>query len=112
MEEFTKSVKEWVQLDTKLKELNDEVKRLRDMRNEKQKDVISYVQTMERVPKLEISDGFLSFVETKVYTPLSYTFLEQCLVKKMGEKQAEEMIEYIKSERQVKTESEIRRGFR
>jgi hypothetical protein len=110
MEDFSKQVKSWVQLDNRAKELNVELKEIRDRKKDVQGDIINYVQTMERVPKIEITDGFLSFVETKTYTTLTFGFLKTCLLKRFSEEEAEELVEFIKSERKVTVEKEMRRS--
>jgi uncharacterized coiled-coil DUF342 family protein len=46
MEDFTENVKSWVKIDNKLKELNAEVKEIRDKKNDIQQNIMSYVQKM------------------------------------------------------------------
>jgi uncharacterized coiled-coil DUF342 family protein len=44
---FKKNIKDWIHLDNELKLLNEQVKELRDKRNDIHNDIIRYVETNE-----------------------------------------------------------------
>jgi hypothetical protein len=59
---------------------------------------------------IQISDGKLKFASTKVQSPLTFKYLEKSLGEIIkNENQVKQIVEYIKSKREVKVVSEIKR---
>ena len=88
---FENQIQQWVSLDNQLKQLNEKTKDLREKRNTLEEKITNYASSNNLSnATVEISDGKLKFVNTKVQEPLSYKYLEKTLS------------EIIKNETQVK----------
>lgn len=106
-------IKRWVELDNKIKLTSDEV---RDIRTEKSviNDEILEIVEEKQLGKatVNISDGKLKFVSAKHTTPLTLTYIEKCLSDLITNgKQVEQIMAYIKKNRETKTTTEIKRVY-
>tara|TARA_Y100000992_G_scaffold107160_1_gene69782 strand:- start:306 stop:656 length:351 start_codon:yes stop_codon:yes gene_type:complete len=113
MSELESQIQQWVALDNKLKQYNDKAKELRNARNSISEHITSYVETEQLTnATVEISDGRLRFQNTKVTSPLTFKFIEQCLNEVIGdESKVTQIIDYIKEKREVKYNTEIKRFY-
>jgi hypothetical protein len=108
-----KSIQKWVELDNELKRNNDKIKEIRNKKNEIEEKIMTYVETnkMEK-STIQISDGKIRFVETKQTSPITLTFLEQCLSELItNENQVQQIMQYIKEKRETKVIPEIKRYY-
>tara|TARA_Y100000816_G_scaffold30830_1_gene19714 strand:- start:38892 stop:39233 length:342 start_codon:yes stop_codon:yes gene_type:complete len=109
---FEDNIKEWVALDNQLRLYQDKIKQIRDKRttvSDKILNVDSF-ETRLKNKTLEISDGKLKFVSTKVSPSLSFKYVEDSLTKIIkNEKQVEIIMRYLKENREIKMVSEIKR---
>jgi hypothetical protein len=106
-------IKRWVELDNKIKESADEV---RDIRTEKAviNDEILEIIEEKQLGKatVNISDGKLRFVAAKHTAPLTLAYIEKCLSELITNgKQVEQIMTYIKKNRETKTTMEIKRVY-
>jgi hypothetical protein len=106
-------IKRWVELDNKIKESADEV---RDIRTEKAviNDEILEIIEEKQLEKatVNISDGKLRFVASKHTAPLTLAYIEKCLSELITNgKQVEQIMTYIKKNRETKTTMEIKRVY-
>lgn len=106
-------IKRWVELDNKIKESAEEV---RDIRTEKAviNDEILEIIEEKQLEKatVNISDGKLRFVAAKHTAPLSLAYVEKCLSELITNgKQVEQIMSYIKKNRETKTTMEIKRVY-
>lgn len=106
-------IKRWVELDNKIKSTADEV---RDIRTEKSviNDEILEIIEEKQLGKatVNISDGKLRFVQSKTTAPLTLTYIEKCLGDLITNgKQVEQIMAYIKKNRETKTSMEIKRVY-
>lgn len=106
-------IKRWVELDNKIKSTADEV---RDIRTEKSviNDEILEIIEEKQLGKatVNISDGKLRFVQSKTTAPLTLTYIEKCLADLITNgKQVEQIMAYIKKNRETKTSMEIKRVY-
>lgn len=106
-------IKRWVELDNKIKESADEV---RDIRTEKAviNDEILEIIEEKQLGKatVNISDGKLRFVASKHTAPLTLAYIEKCLSELITNgKQVEQIMTYIKKNRETKTTMEIKRVY-
>ena len=106
-------IKRWVELDNKIKTTAEEV---RDIRTEKAviNDEILEIIEEKQLGKatVNISDGKLKFVSSKTTAPLTLTYIEKCLSELITNgKQVEQIITYIKKNRETKTTMEIKRVY-
>lgn len=106
-------IKRWVELDNKIKETSEEV---RDIRTEKAviNDEILEIIEEKKLEKatVNITDGKLRFVSTKHTAPLTLAYIEKCLGDLITNgKQVEQIMAYIKKNRESKTTMEIKRVY-
>ena len=106
-------IKRWVELDNQIKSSADEV---RDIRTEKAVigDEILDIVEEKKLDKatVNISDGKLRFVAAKHTAPLTLTYVEKCLSELITNgKQVEQIMSYIKKNRETKTTMEIKRVY-
>jgi hypothetical protein len=106
-------IKRWVELDNKIKESAEEV---RDIRTEKAviNDEILEIIEEKQLEKatVNISDGKLRFVAAKHTAPLTLAYVEKCLGELITNgKQVEQIMNYIKKNRETKTTMEIKRVY-
>lgn len=109
---FPDNVRNWVSLDNELKILNDKARIIREERNTLGESIANYVETENlHNATIEISDGKLKFQNSKQNQPLTYKLVETCLKDVMPEEEAKKIIKYIKSKREVKIVSDIKRSY-
>jgi hypothetical protein len=106
-------IKRWVELDNKIKLTSEEV---RDIRTEKSviNDEILEIVEEKQLGKatVNISDGKLKFVQSKHTAPLTLTYIEKCLSDLITNgKQVEQIMTYIKKNRETKTTMDIKRIY-
>lgn len=106
-------IKRWVELDNKIKLTSEEV---RDIRTEKSviNDEILEIVEEKQLSKatVNISDGKLKFVQLKHTAPLTLTYIEKCLSDLItNSKQVEQIMTYIKKNRETKTTMDIKRVY-
>jgi len=106
-------IKRWVELDNQIKSSTDEI---RDIRTEKAviNDEILDIVEEKKLGKatVNISDGKLRFVASKHTAPLTLTYVEKCLSELITNgKQVEQIMSYIKKNRETKTTMEIKRVY-
>ena len=108
---FENNIQKWVAVDNQLKSLNDKIKTLRETRNTLSGDITNYAQKNNLSNStVNISDGKLKFVNTKVPAPLTYKFLEKTLGEVIrNEIQAKQIVDQIKDKREIKIVPEIKR---
>ena len=106
-------IKRWVELDNLIKTTSEGV---RDIRTEKTviNDEILEIIEEKQLGKatVNISDGKLKFVSAKTTAPLTLTYIEKCLSDLITNgKQVEQIMAYIKKNRETKTSMEIKRVY-
>lgn len=108
---FETQIKEWVQIDNQLKLLNDKTKSLREQRSKLNENIINYANKNDIFnSQIQISDGKLKITNSKVASPLTFKYLEKCLGEVIrNENQVKQIIEYVKSKREINTITEIKR---
>jgi len=110
---FENNIQKWVAVDNQLKTLNEKMKVLRETRNALTGDITSYAEKNNLSNStVNISDGKLKFVNTKVQAPLTYKFLEKTLGEVIrNDVQAKIIVEQIKDKRETKIVTEIKRYY-
>lgn len=108
---FENNIQKWVAVDNQLKTLNEKIKMLRETRNSLTNDITSYAEKNNLTNSaVNISDGKLKFVNTKVQPPLTFKFLEKTLGEVIhNEVQAKLIVDQIKNKRESKIVPEIKR---
>jgi len=108
---FENQIKQWVQLDNQLKELNERTKDLREKRNILEKNITTYASSNNLSNSVvQIGDGKLKFLNTRVAEPLTFKYLEKSLSDVIkNENQVKLIMEHIKQKREIKIIPEIKR---
>jgi len=107
---FEEEIQDWVTIDNRLKLLNEEVKQLRSRRSELSDTILNYVDSNKlSQATIKISDGKIKFINTKVTSPLTYKFIQECLAKCLNQDKAEQLINFIKSQRTSNYTPDIKR---
>jgi len=110
---FENTIKLWLDVDDKIKRLNEETRQLRETKNElaeKINVVIDNNKLQDAV--VEIPGGKIKFAQTKVTQPVTLKYVEACLSTIIqDQKQVEQIMTYIKDRREVKTSSDIKRYY-
>jgi FKBP-type peptidyl-prolyl cis-trans isomerase len=108
---FENKIQQWVQLDNQVKKLNEEIKQLREQRNNIESNLSTYAKTNNMVDKtFKVNNDKLKFVDTKVPEPLTFKYLEKTLGEIIkNESQVQVIMEHIKQKRAIKIVPEIKR---
>jgi ferritin len=112
--DFETDVKNWVMIDNQIKQNSEKVKELRKQRNHLTSKIFSYAEdnNLENAV-IEISDGKLKFQQNKQTAPLTFKFLEECLNECIqNEDQVKQIIKFVKSKREFKYVSDIKRFYK
>ena len=110
---FDKQIQKWIELDNRLKKINNEIKITREMKNDLEASIMETVNNKKLLnTTLSTTDGRLRFIETKTSNPLSLTFVEQCLHEIIpNASQVQHILKYIKEKREIKINPEIKRYY-
>ena len=112
-EQFIENIKNWVTADSQLKIIHEKTKKIREMKKKLSNEIVSYMKNKEIInSKIQISDGTLSICNKKEYTTLTFSYLEKCLADIIPDKShIEYIIKYLKDNREVSEELDIRRIY-
>jgi Glu-tRNA(Gln) amidotransferase subunit E-like FAD-binding protein len=106
---FNLYLQEWIKVDNKLKTLNEQMKELRDKRNELEQPIIKYALS-NNLSTTVIEEHKLKFVNNRVSEPLTFKYLEKTLGEIIkSDQQVKAIIEHLKQKRIIKTVPEIKR---
>jgi len=108
---FEQSIQQWVSLDNQLKLLHEKTCALREKKADLSANILSYAEKNKlQNSVVNISDGRLKFVETRVAPQLSFKYVEKCLGEIIeNPREVKRIIEYLKTSRDTKTVPEIKR---
>jgi CxxC motif-containing protein len=108
-----KKLQRWVELDNEIKIANEDIKDSRTERSIINDEIIEIIQEKQLIKAtVNITDGKLRFVTTKQTAPLTLSYLEKCLKEIItNEAQVEKIMTYIKTKRETKTVTEIKRVY-
>ena len=112
---FEEDIKQWVALDSKIKDLYVQLKEHRAVRGNLGTQIYQYATTMNEdgsIPMVQISDGTLKFQQTKVTQPLTLKFIKGCLDEYLGSHHnVDEIMTYIKEQRDIRYIDDIKRYY-
>jgi len=108
---FEQSIQQWVSLDNQLKILHEKTCALREKKSDLSANILSYAEKNKlKNSVVNISDGRLKFVETRVAPQLSFKYVEKCLGEIIeNPREVKRIIDYLKISRETKTVPEIKR---
>lgn len=106
-------IKRWVELDNRIKETTEAVKDIRTEKYVINDEIIELVEEKQLgKATVNISDGKLKFVTAKHTAPLTLSYIEKCLSELItNSSQVEQIMTYIKKNRETKTTMEIKRLY-
>jgi hypothetical protein len=110
---FEQQIQQWVAIDNQMKILNDNMKELRDKKNNISKQINNHIENVQLSnTSIKITDGQLKFVKIKETQQLTFKYLEICLSEIIkNEEQVKKIVDYIKNKREIKYVSEIKRLY-
>jgi hypothetical protein len=110
-QDFVQNVQKWALLDVQLKKINEKTKEYRDYKHKLSESICTYLNENNlQNTKIEISNGEIKLYEKKEYSPLTFTYIEDCLAKLITDKsQVDFIIQYLRDNREVTTSPELRR---
>ena len=111
MASFEQQVQQWVSVDNQIRVLTEKIHELRDNKNNIGENLTSYIASNDlKNATIQISDGKLKFVTTKVTAPLTFKYVEKTLGEVIkNEKQVQQIVIYLKQKRETKLVPEIKR---
>ena len=106
-------IKKWVVLDNNCRKYNDEIKKMREEKNNLCNDLVNYFEEKNvKFPNINISDGKLNLAQTNVANPITLKFLENCFKEYFEDiDESNELLEFIKSKRNYNKSVYIRRIY-
>ena len=113
MSSFENNIKNWVSIDNQIKALNEKTRELREERNELCEEILNYAGSNNLGnATVEISDGKLKFATSRSTAPLTLRFVQKCLEDVISDQESVgKIMKYIKSKREVRTSSDIKRYY-
>lgn len=112
--DFKEKLSKWVNLDNQIKQLNENIKELRNERNNLENEITIYSKENNLINiNIPLNDGKLRIVNTKVNEPITFKYLEKTLEDIIqNEEQIKIIMEHIKQNRESKVISEIKRYYK
>ena len=106
-------IKKWVTIDDQLKIVNDQTKKLRELKQKLTENIIGYHNNHGLINKsIQINNGQLKIVNNKSMQNITFKYLETCLREIIkNETQIQQIIQYIKNKREIKNNFEIKRYY-
>ncbi len=114
MDRFQNNIQKWVEVDNKLKKLNEEIRAYRNQKNELADQIHSVVETNNlNKAVIEISDGSLKFNTVKNTSPLTLKFISKCLSEFISNVDTvDNLLKYIKNQREIKYIPQIKINYK
>lgn len=112
--DFKEKLSKWVNLDNQIKQLNENIKELRNERNNLENEITIYSNENNLINiNIPLNDGKLRIVNTKVNEPITFKYLEKTLEDIIqNEEQIKIIMEHIRQNRESKVISEIKRYYK
>ncbi len=113
MDVFQENIKGWVTIDNSIKTATEELKQMKIKRSEISDTILDYVETENlNSTTININNGSLKFGTVKQINGLTLTYVKSCLEQCISnEDDINSIMEVIKSSREVKVSSEIKRFY-
>jgi len=106
---FDVTVQKWISIDNQIKTVWENLKELREKRAHISEQMVSYMKDNKNATHTT-SDGKIKFTHTKVYSPLTFQYIEQSLREIIhNDDQVKKIIHHLKNNRNEKIVSEIKR---
>lgn len=111
--DLQENIKKWVKLDNNYKFLYNQLREVREEKNNISTNLFNYFSNNNmKPPNVNISDGKLSFVELNNPNALTFKFLEDCFNEYFDEtSQTKDLLDFIKSKRTYSKNKTIKRVY-
>ena len=111
---LVENVKNWVLYDSQLKILSEKIKEISEKKGQLQEVIVDELKKKNMQNTIiEIGDGELKMVPKKEYSSLTFQYIEKCLTDVIPNKEhVDFIIEYLKSHREIKEITDLRRTYR
>ena len=110
-EQLVSTIKEWVEIDNKMRELAKQQKVLRESKKDITKSLVDVMKTNE-IDCFDLNDGQLVYSKTTTKAPLNKKNLSLILLSYFGEQkmeQVEEITKHLLENREEKVREHVRR---
>lgn len=113
MDVFQENIKDWVTIDNSIKIATEELKQMKTKRSEISDTILDFVETENlNSTTININNGSLKFGTVKQSNSLTLTYVKSCLEQCISnEDDVNSIMDVIKSSREVKVSSEIKRFY-
>ena len=113
MDVFHESIKDWVTIDNNIKTATETLKDMKTKRSELRDSILDYVESENlNSTTININNGSLKFGTVKQSNGLTLTYVKSCLEQCISnEDDVNSIMDVIKSSREVKVSSEIKRSY-
>lgn len=110
---FENKIKDWVLLDNKIHNLNEELKNLKERKDLLNNDINNYMNTNNLTNNtIKINNGYLKLTQIKNTQTLTFKYLENCLKEIIkNEEQVNTIINYIKNKREITYNTSLKRYY-
>ena len=110
MEHLENKLKEWIAIDEKIYSKNNEIKELKLIKNELNDELFEIIETNTlQKSTFKINNNFIKYNTVKQTAPITLKYLESCLSDLIDDRdQIENIMNYIKSNRQTKIVTELK----
>lgn len=104
MNNFQNDLKNWYILDNKFRDLSLQLNIIKNEKNEIKNKITEFIQSNNLEKKsIKIDNTQFRFVNQKQIQPLTFKFLKECLDDCIqNSEQVDQLIDYIKSKREIK----------
>lgn len=111
--DFETKLKKWIDLDIKHKTLNEQIKLVRNQKNELENSILHIARENKLENKiLDINEQKIKCVNSNIAEPLTFRYLEKTLPTIIkNEEQVQQIIQMLKIKREIKIVPEIKRYF-
>jgi len=107
------NIRQWVQLDNKLKQLNQEHRNIKQEHNKLSSLIIDTLSSRHDNTRIvKISDGRLNISNVNHYQPITFNYLKQVLNKYFNNStDADKLLDFIKKNREMESSTVIKRTY-
>ena len=107
------NIRQWVQIDNRLRQLNLEQKNIRQEHNKLSYTIIDTIKSgHDNTRVVKISDGRLNISDLNHYQPLTFNYLKTVLNRYFDDNgEAEKLLEFIKQNRQIESNTVLKRTY-
>ena len=110
-DEFTTNIKQWIDIDTKIQTLNEDLRTLRETRNSTGSYITKYIEANNLTKtKFSLNNGYIKYSKTNQSNPLTFKYIYECLKQYFNDEElATTVCEFIKTNRQTTLTTSIKR---